>query len=296
MFSLQSDNVPSGRADFVPMATSCSVGETLNSTSWLGDVQEGVPQMGSSSAATIQRNGSVTSSSSGSHYSSVSNDDDIMEFPEIFDYSEQPDSETSDISSKSSPEVAKSSILPPGSDAGLDFMTAFIKQEEEELPKVSTRAENNQPIRVMTPLRRERDDRDDRDEATINSKAELSYSESKNGSSSVSLARGGRIKKPLNPHQRKAHNKIERKYRININSKIANLQKLVPWMCDEGVAFEVEDEDDSSLVGDLRQKSRKLNKSMILDIVTKYIVHLKQENLVLRTKIRHYEGDPVAPH
>lgn len=105
---------------------------------------------------------------------------------------------------------------------------------------------------------------------------------------------GGRIKKPMTMVQRKAHNKIERKYRININSKIANLQKLVPWMSEDGVAFEIDsksgkkvpvhgcgnnnndDEADTSQIPS-SASNKKLNKSMILDMVTEYLLLLKDE-------------------
>jgi hypothetical protein len=102
--------------------------------------------------------------------------------------------------------------------------------------------------------------------------------------------KSGRVKKPMTLVQRKAHNKIERKYRININSKIANLQKLVPWMSADSVAFEIDkhsnndnkikDEDDNNNeLDNLNNTSnKKLNKSMILDMVTEYILLLKDEN------------------
>ncbi|ODV85644.1 hypothetical protein CANARDRAFT_188263, partial [[Candida] arabinofermentans NRRL YB-2248] len=87
-------------------------------------------------------------------------------------------------------------------------------------------------------------------------------------------------KKPMTTIQRKAHNKIERKYRININSKIASLQKLVPWMSNENVAFEVDStsKEESELIQSCGKDGKRLNKSMILDVVTKYLVHLKDEN------------------
>lgn len=103
-------------------------------------------------------------------------------------------------------------------------------------------------------------------------------------------AKSGRVKKPMTLVQRKAHNKIERKYRININSKIANLQKLVPWMSEDGVAFEIDhkpsrlypaNQDDKLVHGDsaagLPSPNKRLNKSMILDMVTEYILLLKDE-------------------
>ncbi|KAH3663737.1 hypothetical protein OGAPHI_005139 [Ogataea philodendri] len=97
-----------------------------------------------------------------------------------------------------------------------------------------------------------------------------------------------KTKKPMTVRQRKAHNKIERKYRININSKIANLQKLVPWMSNENVAFEI----DAAHLEDIPKESlggRKLNKSMILDIVTKYIEHLRNDNEALAKKVAELE-------
>lgn len=90
--------------------------------------------------------------------------------------------------------------------------------------------------------------------------------------------KSGRVKKPMTLVQRKAHNKIERKYRININSKIANLQKLVPWMSEDGVAFEVDSKHLTEDISEIQmQSNKKLNKSMILDMVTEYILLLKDE-------------------
>ncbi|GMM47943.1 Tye7 protein [Pichia kluyveri] len=105
-----------------------------------------------------------------------------------------------------------------------------------------------------------------------------------------------RVKKPMTLVQRKAHNKIERKYRININSKIANLQRLVPWMSEDGVAFEIDhkkaishennknkvnengNENDDQIENENdNDNSKKLNKSKILDLVTEYILILKDE-------------------
>lgn len=91
-------------------------------------------------------------------------------------------------------------------------------------------------------------------------------------------SKSGRVKKPMTLVQRKAHNKIERKYRININSKIANLQKLVPWMSEDGVAFEVDSKHLTEDISEMQmQSNKKLNKSMILDMVTEYILLLKDE-------------------
>jgi len=99
------------------------------------------------------------------------------------------------------------------------------------------------------------------------------------GANPVPKPKRGRVKKPMTLVQRKAHNKIERKYRININSKIANLQKLVPWMSQDGVAFEISNANSSasSALNEAVANNKKLNKSMILDMVTEYVVLLKKE-------------------
>ncbi|KAG0673182.1 hypothetical protein C6P40_002973 [Pichia californica] len=105
--------------------------------------------------------------------------------------------------------------------------------------------------------------------------------------STTKQTKSGRVKKPMTLVQRKAHNKIERKYRININSKIANLQRLVPSMSEDGVAFEIDGKKQSitrdapaSIDEDgyfTPANNKKLNKSMILDMVTDYLLSLKEE-------------------
>lgn len=148
--------------------------------------------------------------------------------------------------------VATSANADPYSDPALDFMSTFIKQEDiDELDEIK-------PTEVQKPRRRR----------------------------SVPKAKS---KKKLNADQRKAHNKIERKYRININSKIANLQKLVPWMSHERVAFEV-----GSLNCMPNPDERGLNKSMVLDIVTKYITQLKAENEELHQYVENITGKPYV--
>lgn len=98
-----------------------------------------------------------------------------------------------------------------------------------------------------------------------------------NNINSSTKVKRGRVKKPMTLVQRKAHNKIERKYRININSKIANLQKLVPWMSEDGVAFEIDSKNLNNENNNNNQQNKKLNKSMILDMVTEYLLLLKDE-------------------
>lgn len=113
-------------------------------------------------------------------------------------------------------------------------------------------------------------------------------------------------RKRLTPYQKEAHNKIEKRYRININTKIAKLQQIIPWVADEDTAFEVShtlrrpgngttqqqpttngalNNDDVSTTSSTTSSSsipstNKLNKSMILEKAVDYILFLQNnENL-----------------
>ncbi|SCU80038.1 LAME_0B01376g1_1 [Lachancea meyersii CBS 8951] len=60
------------------------------------------------------------------------------------------------------------------------------------------------------------------------------------GSLAAAAARKRRApRKRLTAHQKEAHNKIEKRYRININTKISKLQQIIPWVASEETAFEV---------------------------------------------------------
>lgn len=241
---------------------------------WLKTVPE---KAACESTITTPRGGA--SSSSLTDYASLSsnqNEEELDGFNNIFDYNHDHHIHLQENSDMVSPKNTQfPNTLPPGSDTGIDFMTAFIKQEDiDKLPntessKIRSQSlpENTVPVKKFT---------------------------TKRNAKSISVARkpsrGKRAKRPLNPHQRKAHNKIERKYRININSKIATLQRLVPWMCEEDVAFEVAADGQTTKVPHLNAEARKLNKSMILDVVTKYVAHLKAENSIFKEKLRTYEG------
>lgn len=180
------------------------------------------------------------------------------------------------------------SVLPTGSNAGIDFMTSLIEQyqkaETQPMSLVHTNRSHSVPNRQMThqlPV--------DPAENTENYITSFSVVSPKTFKSSSAL---GSMKKKRCTHKRKAHSKIERKYRININSKIARLQKLVPWMCDDDISFQVAPDGNIKLPH-LKREARKLNKSMILDIVTRYIIHLKEENKMLHSKILSYESNVI---
>lgn len=90
-------------------------------------------------------------------------------------------------------------------------------------------------------------------------------------------------KKRLSEHQKKVHNKIEKKYRINLNQKIANLQQVIPWVSSTSAAFE------TNLPNQGKPNAIKLNKSVILEMATNYIELLnnqQQENEKLIYKMK----------
>ncbi|CCH42202.1 putative transcription factor [Wickerhamomyces ciferrii] len=101
-------------------------------------------------------------------------------------------------------------------------------------------------------------------------------------------------RKRLTPHQKQAHNKIEKRYRININAKIAGLQQIIPWVASEKTAFEIGDGIKVESEGEVPR----LNKSMILEKATSYILHLqesdsklKEENEKLKKEIERLGGN-----
>ncbi|KAF5097461.1 hypothetical protein D0Z00_002398 [Geotrichum galactomycetum] len=90
----------------------------------------------------------------------------------------------------------------------------------------------------------------------------------------------------LTTTQKIAHNKIEKKYRTNINDKIFKLEDLI-------MAFE--DDDYSQLPADSDKKERP-NKSKILERAANFIKHLKATNLklletnsALQSRLAQYE-------
>lgn len=100
-------------------------------------------------------------------------------------------------------------------------------------------------------------------------------------------------RKRLTAHQKQAHNKIEKRYRININAKIAGLQQIIPWVASEKTAFETGDGVKIEQDGEVPR----LNKSMILEKATAYILHLqesdvklKEENERLRKEVERLGG------
>lgn len=111
--------------------------------------------------------------------------------------------------------------------------------------------------------------------SSISSLASMEGNDNADGSKPVPKPKKKRApRKRLTAHQKQAHNKIEKRYRININAKIAGLQQIIPWLSAEKTAFEI---GDGSKPEAEAMNEPRLNKSMILEKATGYILHL-QEN------------------
>lgn len=94
-------------------------------------------------------------------------------------------------------------------------------------------------------------------------------------------------RKRLTAHQKQAHNKIEKRYRININAKIAGLQQIIPWLSAEKTAFET---GDGAKLEDGADFPR-LNKSMILEKATGYILHLQEKEKTMEMELQKLKAD-----
>lgn len=85
-------------------------------------------------------------------------------------------------------------------------------------------------------------------------------------------------RKRLTADQKEAHNKIEKRYRININTKISNLQKIIPGVSNEKAAFTTGDKNKPEDA----EEVPKLNKAMILEKAIAYVLHLQKSEESLR--------------
>ncbi|KAJ4253300.1 hypothetical protein NW762_010455 [Fusarium torreyae] len=108
------------------------------------------------------------------------------------------------------------------------------------------------------------------------------------------------IRRHCSPPKKTAHNMIEKRYRTNLNDKIAALRDSVPALrvmvhrleqpCPEGI----EEDGDEDLGG--LAPAHKLNKATILSKATEYIAHLEKknkslarENNQLRNRVEGFE-------
>ncbi|KAK9463753.1 uncharacterized protein V1516DRAFT_661877 [Lipomyces oligophaga] len=98
-------------------------------------------------------------------------------------------------------------------------------------------------------------------------------SQSSGGQSPPESAKTGKVTKP----KKTAHNMIEKRYRTNLNDKIAALRDCVPALrCAVTGNFDEEEDELDGLA-----PANKLNKATVLTKATEYIMHLQQRNAQL---------------
>ncbi|CUS20814.1 LAQU0S01e15236g1_1 [Lachancea quebecensis] len=100
-------------------------------------------------------------------------------------------------------------------------------------------------------------------------------------------------RKRLTAHQKQAHNKIEKRYRININTKIAKLQQIIPWVASEETAFEVGETSRGNTRGGeaVATATPKLNKSMILEKAVDYILYLQNNERLYEMEVQRLKKE-----
>lgn len=101
--------------------------------------------------------------------------------------------------------------------------------------------------------------------------------------SAITITSSGAKKRPrkrLSPSQRLAHNTIEKRYRVKINAKIAELNKIVPLHIPGSDSFS-----EDAMMGQGNAVNR-LNKSLTLERATEYITHLITEKSKLELQIK----------
>lgn len=115
----------------------------------------------------------------------------------------------------------------------------------------------------------------------------------KSGSDDDGSTVGGMVQGPKKvPSKKRAHNVIEKRYRANLNDKIAELRDSVPSLRPTKGSGGVVDDDD----GEGATPANKLNKASILSKATDYIKHLEtrnkrleDENTALKNRLRELE-------
>jgi hypothetical protein len=98
------------------------------------------------------------------------------------------------------------------------------------------------------------------------------------------------------PAKKRAHNVIEKRYRANLNDKIAELRDSVPSLRTNKTGGSADDDDEAEA-----NSASKLNKASILSKATEYIKHLEirnkrleDENTGLKNRLR--QADKAADH
>ncbi|CAN3370922.1 hypothetical protein DICA4_F33166 [Diutina catenulata] len=89
----------------------------------------------------------------------------------------------------------------------------------------------------------------------------------------------------------KKHNRVEKKYRENINAKMACLQRTIPWTAKARPAFSVGLDPAPHTPG---PPGKRLNKTEILDVATNYIIYLQHEVTRLTQENGHLRQELAA--
>ncbi|KAF2397830.1 hypothetical protein EJ06DRAFT_550814 [Trichodelitschia bisporula] len=92
------------------------------------------------------------------------------------------------------------------------------------------------------------------------------------------------------PVKKTSHNMIEKRYRTNLNDKIAALRDSVPSLRVTSRANGQCDEDDDQEDLDGLTPAHKLNKATVLSKATEYIRHLERRNKVLQDEVASYKA------
>ncbi|AET39842.1 Tye7p Ecym_5051 [Eremothecium cymbalariae DBVPG len=147
------------------------------------------------------------------------------------------------------------------------------------------------------------DDKNDNDNEWGNNKTSTVTPRKERTAAQSKRKRGPR--KRLTPHQKEAHNKIEKRYRININTKIAKLQQIIPWVASEETAFEVGDDlrpkitpscmnvrgSSAAAAAAAAAGTPKLNKSMILEKAVDYILYLQNNQTLYELEVQRLKKE-----
>lgn len=101
-------------------------------------------------------------------------------------------------------------------------------------------------------------------------------------------------RRQLTEHQKQAHNKIEKKYRININTKISKLQQIIPWLATEETTFSCQLDDNGKCPNKESAsniKKPRLNKSMILEKAIDYILYLQNNERLYEMEVMRLKSE-----
>ncbi|CCE64485.1 hypothetical protein TPHA_0H02820 [Tetrapisispora phaffii CBS 4417] len=106
-------------------------------------------------------------------------------------------------------------------------------------------------------------------------------------------------RKKLTDHQKEAHNKIEKRYRNNINTKITQLQQIIPWVASEQTSFVADEYNEDNVSQDNLNniqfaqmnditggETPRLNKSMILEKAVDYILYLQNNERLYELEVQ----------